>query len=340
MNAAVIIPAYKPDNKLIELITALNEKSFSKIIIVDDGNGDQIKRLLANTAGDKIIILQHAVNLGKGRALKTAYNYILTQLPDIEVIVTADADGQHKVIDIVSVANKALSGNFDLVLGCRHFKGNIPLRSQIGNLVTAAIFKFFIGINISDTQTGLRALPAKNLKYLLNIKGERYEYETNVLLKAKHLEWAITEVPIETVYIENNKSSHFNPLRDSMRIYFLIFRFFASSISSAIVDFSFFYLFTKMSFSIPDSVLGARFISGWFNFYVNKNIVFNKNVNFKKSLVRYWTLVIFIGSVSSILITAIQPVISNVIISKAIVDCLLFITSFAIQREFIFSKNK
>lgn len=340
MNAAVIIPAYKPDQTLTELITELNLKAFSKIIVVDDGNGENLATLLSPVQTEKLVILRQAVNLGKGRALKTAFNYILTELPHLNLVVTADADGQHKVPDIVAVTEYGLKHQTDLVLGCRHFKGKIPLRSQIGNTITTGIFRFFIGLKVSDTQTGLRAIPTKNLKHLLPIKGERYEYETNVLLKAKNNEWTISEVPIETVYIENNKSSHFNPLRDSMRIYFLIFRFFASSISSAVVDFTLFALFTRANMSIVDSVLGARFISGWFNFYVNKNLVFNKTVNVRAALIRYWALVFFIGAISSVMVEAVQPVVASVLVAKLIVDSLLFITSFAVQREFIFSKNK
>lgn len=340
MSSAVIIPAYKPDQNLVSLIKELTTTSFAKIIVIDDGNSNKTQKLLENLLSEKLIILRHAVNLGKGRALKTAFNFVLIELPEIKVIVTADADGQHKVADIISVSEKAQALQTDLVLGCREFSGKVPFRSQFGNLITASIFKVFIGLKISDTQTGLRAFPIRNLKYLLGIKGERYEYETNVLLKAKDLEWTVSELPIETVYIENNKSSHFNPLRDSMRIYFLIFRFFASSISSALVDLTMFAILNATGFSIINSVMGARFVSGWFNFYVNKNVVFNKKINVAKALIRYWALVFFIGSISSILLTATLPLVPNVILAKLLVDSMLFIASFAVQREFIFAKNK
>jgi glycosyltransferase involved in cell wall biosynthesis len=338
MNAAVVIPAYKPDRALVDLVEGLLKHPFEKIVIIDDGNSEQTKNLI-NPSNEHVVILRQAVNLGKGRALKTAFNHVLNEYPSISVVTTADADGQHSIDDIVSVTQNALMNSKDLVLGCRTFSHQVPLRSKLGNSITAFIFKFLIGLKISDTQTGLRAIPAKNLKYLMNVKGERYEYETNVLLKAKQLDWSVLEVPIETIYIENNKSSHFNPLRDSMRIYFLIFRFFASSASSAVVDFTFFALFTKWNMPIAESVLGARFISGWFNFYVNKNLVFNRKVNVIKALIRYWALVVLFGSISSILVTAVLPVLNNVLVAKIVVDSLLFIGSFAVQREFIFSKN-
>jgi len=230
-RVAVLIPAWDPDRTLIPLVASLLELGFGAIIVVDDGSSSseifsELKPL------DRVHMLRHAINLGKGRALKSGINYFLCDFPAFDVLVTADADGQHAAADIARVATAALRNSTKAVLGSRGFVKDVPLRSRIGNGFTCRIFALVTGVRLIDTQTGLRAFPRSMLPSLLVLEGERYEYEMNVLTYICRTGSKPLEVPIETIYFEGNKSSRFNPIRDSMSIYFVLARAFRLPSSS------------------------------------------------------------------------------------------------------------
>jgi glycosyltransferase involved in cell wall biosynthesis len=227
-HIAVLLPAWQPEAKLVDLAFSLRAAGFTAILVVDDGNSSTGSPLFEPLRASGVQVLRHAVNLGKGRALKTGFNAILTGGADITAVITADADGQHTPADIVRVAHTLLTSGERPVLGVRSFRGQVPLRSKFGNLLTRSIFAFVTGAKLADTQTGLRGLPVSLLPELMTLEGERYEYEMTMLV---HLcrggKWPI-EVPIATVYVDGNRSSHFNPVWDSMRIYFVLARFYFS----------------------------------------------------------------------------------------------------------------
>ncbi|MGH9599439.1 MAG: glycosyltransferase family 2 protein, partial [Terracidiphilus sp.] len=238
---AVLIPARRQETALGPLIDALLDAGFGAVILVDDGSPEEDREIF-DLLGKKarVHLLRHAVNLGKGRALKTGINYFLNVFPGFAGMVTADADGQHSAGDILRVANALLAAPERAVLGCRSFGRGTPLRSRLGNALTRAVFHFASGRRVSDTQTGLRAFPAAWLPELAALPGERYEYETAVLAHLCRQGRAPVEAPIATIYIDNNRSSSFNPVRDSMRIYFVLLRFYTSSLLSAGIDFAVF----------------------------------------------------------------------------------------------------
>ena len=340
LNYAVLIPCYKPDTTLVALVKSLSLENFRRIVLINDGSGSDYKsvfeecRTIENT--DLVV---HATNLGKGRSIKTGINHILNLYPDCKGVITADADGQHQINDIISTARELASNGKDLVLGSRCFDVKTPLKSKLGNSLTAFIFRFLVGLKVRDTQTGLRGLSLRILPELMRISGERYEYETNMLLEAKNRDWSVSEVSIQTIYIDNNKSSHFNPILDSMRIYFLIFRFFFSSISSSALDFSLFSILIKFQLPLLSAIIGARLMSGWLNFFLNKNIVFHSNTNLAVSLIRYWSLVLTMGLLSYSMMYLLKNSFPNVLALKLGVESVLFIASFSIQKEFVFGRR-
>ena len=241
----VIIPSYEPDEKLITLLTALQEAGIRHVIVVDDGSGTRYASFFERAAAfENCEVLRHAVNLGKGRALKTAFNHCLlasggitggagSVCRGIPGCVTADSDGQHTPADILACMRRLWDNPESLILGCRDFDGPaVPARSSFGNKCTRQVFRYLLGLSVSDTQTGLRAIPAFFMEKLLEVKGERFEYETNMLIEAKNLNIRVLEVPVKTIYIEENKTSHFNPIRDSLRIYLVFGKFLFSSFSS------------------------------------------------------------------------------------------------------------
>ncbi|HEX6972558.1 MAG TPA: glycosyltransferase family 2 protein, partial [Limnochordia bacterium] len=220
-----LIPAYRPAQGLLSLVTDLST-SDRRIVVVDDGSGEDFESLFAQLDElSNVSLVRHCANLGKGAALKTGLNYAMARFPRAKGVVTADADGQHHPDDIRAVADRLLENPGSLVLGARAFDRDVPLRSRIGNGLTRALMRLLVGQKLADTQTGLRGIPASLVPHLLRLPSSGYEFELDMLLACKHQACEIVEQPIRTIYIDSNRSSHFRPVADSMRIYFLLFRF-------------------------------------------------------------------------------------------------------------------
>ena len=217
----IIIPAYEPNENLAAVLRDLRSVGFENLVLVDDGSGEQYRHIFDRTQKEfQCTVLTHEINRGKGRALKTAFDHCLKTFPEAIGCVTADSDGQHTTDGISACAKKLTENPNSLILGCRNFNGGgVPKRSEFGNKFTIAILKFLTGISVSDTQTGLRAIPKQYMEILLRVDGERFEFETNMLIETKRRKIPVVEVPIQTIYIEENKSSHFSPIKDSMKIY-------------------------------------------------------------------------------------------------------------------------
>ncbi len=341
---AIIIPALNPQEPFTVLIRQLLKKGFVKIVVVNDGSAENSAAAFEKAASLGCTVLHHYVNLGKGRALKTAFNYCLTTWPDLIGAVTADADGQHAAEDIAACAKALLEQPEHLIMGCRSFDGaEVPFRSRWGNRITCGVMSAFCGVRVSDTQTGLRAVPASFMKRLLNVSGERFEFETNMLLDTAERKIPILEIPIQTIYQEGNHSSHFNPLRDSLRIYSLFLKFISASLSSSVVDLLFFWILVEllrpagMLYYIAAATVLARIVSAVFNYLVNSHAVFKKGSG-RKTAVKYFLLCAAQTGLSAVLVQGLFQLIGIPEIAvKIMVDIVLFLASFQIQRRWIFS---
>ena len=346
-NIVIIIPSYKPDKEImLEFIQKVKE-NFKNIIVVDDGSGEEYNEFYSQLQTKDIVVLKHHVNFGKGRGIKTAFNCVLNNYPNIIGAVTADCDGQHYVEDIIKCANKLKENPDKLVIGYRNFDENqVPFRSRFGNKITRWIFSTFVGIKITDTQSGLRAFGKNTMKKFLATVGERYEYETNMLIDCKEKDIEIAEVPISTVYIRNNSLSHFSPLKDSIRIYKLFAKYIIASLSSFIVDIILYALFIKL---LPENdfygisqifiaTIIARIMSSLYNFGINSKMVF-KNQN-RSSLIKYFMLVVIQMFISAMAVSALFKLLRiNSTLIKIVVDTIIFVINFVIQREWVFKKN-
>lgn len=213
-DAAILIPAYEPDGKLAELVDALKGE-FAHLVVVDDGSGDVGREVFDAVRGKVDALLEYGVNRGKGAALKTGIAWIRGNLPEARTVVTADSDGQHRPDDIRRVAEASLEHPRGLVLGVREFVGKVPFRSRLGNGWTRILFRLLTGLPVRDTQTGLRGLPRALWERLLAIRGDRYEYEARMLVDARWHPAKPLQIPIATVYLEGNRSSHYRPFRDT-----------------------------------------------------------------------------------------------------------------------------
>lgn len=351
-TVSVIIPAYRPDQKLIGTLEGLCQAGFTDLLIVDDGSGpefapvfQQVQQLPGCT------VLRHPVNRGKGAALKTAMAYFAQHRPHQAGVVTADADGQHLPRDIAAVA-RAMLDSGAVVLGVRDFSDpSVPWKSRAGNRITIGVFRLFLGMKISDTQTGLRAIPSQYLPLLAGAKGDRYEYETNMLFLLNRCRIPLREVRIASVYLEGNRSSHFRAVRDSLRIYALILKYLCSSLGACVVDELAFFLL-KLSgvlafLPIPTTFTAAflaRIISSLLNFLVNARLVFGGRVT-ARSMARYYILAACQIAVSAGLVYLAEHTLAItspalVTLVKIAVDTVLFFISFRVQHRWVFRWNE
>ena len=359
-NISVVLPSLDPDEKLIAVVDGLLEYGFSDIILINDGSKPENLHYFTDLAAQhpEIHLLHHEVNKGKGAALKNAFHWFLENRPEGYGVVTVDGDNQHHPEDTRACCEHMLDTG-RIVLGCRDFtQDDVPARSRFGNQTTSAVFKIFVGMTISDTQTGLRAIPRKQLKTLAEVSGDRFEYETNMLLAMKTNGFAFDEVKIRTVYIEENASSHFHPIRDSWRIYKLIlahfFRYTVSSLASAVIDTAGFSLLSSLlSGSLNGFALTAaagviaRAVSSLCNFFMNKKLVFKTNVSTGKAMLKYYALALPQMAAQVLLTQGVYALLNisdsatglRTLIYALVMAC-LYVASFMIQQRWVFAPQK
>ncbi len=354
---AVVLPSLDPDEKFLQVIDGLVGAGFAHVIIVDDGSAPD-RRHFFETAASRpgCTVLTHDVNRGKGRALKSAFAHVISTLSDLAGVITIDGDGQHLLPDIIACGDRMLQAGDAVVLGCRDFnQPGIPPRSVAGNKTTSRFFRMIFGIRLSDTQTGLRAIPAQYLEAFCNIEGERFEYETNMLLYMKRLGIPFLEQPIATVYDPDDYSSHYNAVKDSLRITGVMlrflttgsgFRYAVSAVLSWILDNGLYLLLlsllgSRLVYASPVSQLFARVVSSLFNFTMNDRFVFRNNEDHWAALGRYYCLCVPQTLISTVCLTSLvnalriqAPLLATLV--KIVIELVLFVISYFIQKKWVF----
>ena len=353
-NGVILIPALNPPASLTDYVQGLIRQGFEAVIIIDDGSGPEYQAIFEKIGKWKECrILKHAVNMGKGRALKNGFNHYLNTCGNYKGVITVDSDGQHLIENVIEMdkALKGSGGGLKLILGSRDFgKAGIPFRSRFGNKLTSKMFRWLYGMKIADTQTGLRSFTNDVLHYFVTLPGERFEYETNMLLEAKRRGIVVEEVPIETVYNNQNKGSHFHPVRDCVRIYVLLLkefvRFVMVSLSSFAADIALFHMFgavlsgNSLSVQIYGATIGARMISSLYNCMLNRCVVFKSHAPVKQAVVKYYALCAAQMLCSAGIVFAIcrrRPV--SRLLVKACADTALFFLSYRIQRDYVYRED-
>lgn len=350
---SVLIPALNPNDRLFSLVTELiTEKGVTgPVVIVNDGSDASHKKIFEDIAciqDEKIVILTHFSNQGKGAAIKTGLKYILDTFPHVSGIATLDADGQHKIQDLIKCIELFQKVNKNLVLGVRTFGAEVPLRSRLGNILTAKIMKKFTGNTITDTQTGLRVIPSYYAQELVKFGENRFDFEFKMLLLSKKYHVEINELPIQTIYIDGNQSSHFRVIQDSISIYSQFIKFAISGIVSSLVDI---LVFSVIIFLAQNSSLKmilfatiiARVLSSIVNYNLNKYSVFKK-IETKYAL-RYLILVagqLYFSGLMTYCIAHlfwISDAPQVAAFSKIGSDTILFFISYQIQKRYIFNEN-
>ena len=355
-DAVILIPSLEPDERLPAYIRKLTESGFGHVVVVDDGSGETYQEIFSSVeqTAPQVTVLHHDVNHGKGVALKTGYKWILENLPEISGVITADADGQHTVEDCLRLAEELEKGKRALYLGARDFSlPNVPPKSRTGNRFTSVLFFLLYGKWLKDTQTGLRAFRKEDLQFMIDVEGERFEYEMNVLIACVRQKLPIISLTIETIYENENRGTHYHPFRDSMRIFRVIVKgfvkFMGVSLLCLLVDQGLFNLLNLAVFRngavneanyILLSTVIARAVSGTMNFLLNKNVVFGQRGETGSSLWKYVTLCIGIMLCSAAGVWLLGKLGMSSTAAKLIVDFLLYFVSYWMQQKWVFSKSE
>ena len=356
MNTAIIIPVLNPDEKTTTFVNKLREEGFKNIIVIDDGSCSECQKYFDEMRQySECTVLVHEVNRGKGAALKTAFAYLAENRPDIDSAVTADGDGQHTTDSLNRCLEKFKENPDAVIFGGRDFSdNNIPARSRFGNKLSSVVYKFACGINLKDTQTGLRVIPAACFERFSKLKGDRYEYETNMIIDIASGNIPYYEVPIETIYINDNESSHFNPVKDSIKIYVVVLRnlakFLLNSLISWVIDEGLYYVFLSVLAGSHEartllSILFARVLSSIVNYALNRKTVFKSKESVWKTALKYYALAACMLAISMGLVDTFAVKILKVdgflsLVVKCVVDIVLFALSYTVQRKWVFKKKE
>jgi len=339
-DVVVVIPALNPAPRLIRLVDQLTGLGFERFVVVNDGSGSEATPVFeALGRHPRVVILTHAANAGKGRALKTAFEHVLRSGGGVRGVITVDADGQHAPEDVRRVAESLLREPDGLVLGARSFGPGVPLRNRVGNLLSRHVFRVVLGRRFADTQTGLRGIPSHFLPALLDLREDRYDYETRMLVATVEDARRVREVRVATIYGEAARGSHFRPFLDSMRVYFVLARFAASSLLASLVDLVGFMALYTSDGSVPLSLAAGRACSVSLNFAVNRRVVFKTDAPLGWSLAKYLALVVALGTASLQLIVTLHERLGLAVpAAKIVAETTLFVFSFWAQRELVFRR--
>lgn len=334
----VLIPAYQPDVRLPRLILELHRADPStKIVVVDDGSGQKFSDIFEASATAGAHVISYENNRGKGYALREGFTWIRDVAGDSpECVVTADADGQHTLNDIFRVG-RTCTDTGKSVLGVREFVGHIPARSRIGNTATSALFWLATGWKLKDTQTGLRAFPVALLPALLEVQGDRYEYELRVLLHLAKFRHPVTQISIETIYEAGNPTSHFRPLQDSARIWAPLLKFAASSGVATVIDYVLVLVLNALTGALFFPVIAARLVSASVNFAMNRRVFEATGVPLRRSALRYAALAVAVIAGSYTMLAVLTGIGMPLWIAKIIADTTMYLVSYSAQSRYVFA---
>ena len=334
----VLIPAYQPDARLPRLILELHRADpATKIVVVDDGSGQKFSDIFEAVATAGAHVISYENNRGKGYALRVGFTWIRDSAGNPqECVVTADADGQHTLNDIFRVG-RTCTDTGTSVLGVREFVGHVPARSRIGNTATSALFWLATGWKLKDTQTGLRAFPVALLPALLEVQGDRYEYELRVLLHLAKFRQPVTQISIETIYEAGNPMSHFRPLQDSARIWAPLLKFAASSGVATVIDYVLVLLLNSLTGALFFPVVAARLVSASVNFAMNRRVFEATGVPLRRSALRYAALAVAVVAGSYTMLAVLTGIGMPLWIAKIIADTTMYLVSYSAQSRYVFA---
>lgn len=332
----IVIPSYEPDEKLIELVKRIDWIFLDHVVVVDDGSvRPGTSEVFSECENIGVTVIHHEKNAGKGSAIKTGIRHLLDM--GCNAVVTADCDGQHAPDDIRKVAHALNENPRCLVMGVRD-TAEMPPRSVAGNKMTRTLLRLLYGIKLQDAMTGLRGIPLHHADDLLALDGKQGEHDMQMLVNSSRLFDGIVEVPIKTIYFDNNAGSHFNPMTEGVIIYGVIFRslpkFIVSSVGCSLFDLALYGLLYHIAGIMAfQGAIISRVVAGTANFLINKFVVF-KGASKDYNAVRYIALALVILAASSSLVYVLVDTLGlPAVLTKIIIDCVLFLVSYSVQNK-------
>ena len=303
-SGIILIPSYEPEETLVNLARGLNNLGF-KVLIVNDGSGEKFADIFSR-AKEYAEVIGYEKNKGKGEALKIGFKYIMDNLEGYEVVVTADGDGQHRIKDIERIYNKAVKKN-KIVVALRKFDVKVPIKSKIGNDMSKFTQSTATYRYLSDNQCGLRAFPVRYLEQMIKVGGSRYEYEMKVLSYLQNKEISFDTIVIQTIYENNNATTHFRPIMDTILIQrsllaLNLFNIVLFALQAVGAFFFSEYLFKDNDFKF-EIAISLAFVGALLLHIILKLIIYRPK-NFKKLILRIvlYELLIFIATIVSVTI--------------------------------------
>ena len=346
MNA-LLIPIYEPTDKVLPFLSQFQKGDFDVFLVVDDGSGDDYAAIFSEAKEKTVFpVLSYPTNKGKGHALKTGLRKLLSDHSDLDFVVTADGDGQHTREDILKVRDFAAKTPSKVILGSRDFS-SAPPKSASGNKWSARYFTLSTGVKIRDCQTGLRAIPHEAFDMALHTYGNRFDFEMNFLLPASR-EFGIHEVPIQTIYEDGNRGTHFRPVADSLLIMRTPIAYLIVGLLSFATDMIAFYLLQRFAFVNAASVgmdlllsyLCAMAISAPFNYAMLGTVVFHHSRLFHNALYKFVVLVLTCTLSSFFFTWTLSLIGVPIMLSKAIFDVMFGITKYFLNLLLVFANRK
>ena len=349
MNICALIPSYDPDKRLISTVEDLRSAGFHHIIVVDDGSRPDCQPYFDALIPLGCEVVHLARNSGKGEALKSGFLAFLAQGWLDAGVVTVDGDGQHSGQDALRCARELLRHPQSLILGGRDFSGpQVPAKSKSGNRTMTFLLNRLCGIPLRDTQTGLRAIPASCLAAFCGISGGRYEYETNMLLYCRRHHIPMLEIPISTIYIDDNAGSHYHPVLDSLRIGLTLCRYFLTSAASPLAGLVVFGYFMLCASYVPLPQLpwiwlgtvSAYFLSGLIGFSAHRTDASQSGIDAQRESTRYTWVTALQCFLSGLILSFLEVFFPAVplLLAKGAADCILFPCFSRLQDRIAFSQ--
>lgn len=201
MRTVAIIPALNEYQRLTTVVTdAL--KYVDEVVVIDDGSKKPLTDFLPSQ--ERVKVLRHIINLGKGAALKTGVTWALKN--GFQAAVFIDADGQHDPREIPSLLAPIKDRTSDVVFGVRKFHRQMPFVARLGNIFLTRTLQLLYRIKVDDTQSGFRALYLPIYQELA-WRSPRYAVETEMIVNAGKHHVRYSQVPITTIYLDKYKGT-------------------------------------------------------------------------------------------------------------------------------------
>lgn len=211
-RVVAIIPALNAERS-IATVVAQSRRQLEPVVVIDDGSSDATGEV-ARAVG--AIVLRHDVNRGKGAALKTGFAWALEQ--GFDAVIALDADGQHLPGEIPKFLEAREETGADLIIGGRShlFQQMLP-RRRFANRFSAWCIALASGVRITDSQSGFRLYSA-NLLRNIRLRTDGFDMESEVIVRAGRRKMKVVTIPIDLGFVNGIATSHYKPLKDTLRI--------------------------------------------------------------------------------------------------------------------------